>query len=398
MPARSSRSEAPPLGQKITLYRKKRGLTMLQLAQAVGVTESYISFLESGVRSPSRKLLHKLVHFFYSQGNPALLDEWLVLAGFAPEHSPEGGSSPGLQENLEQHLSQNQEDLKAQFALIRHLIKQGELEEAKQRIQTCFQHFDGAVEVQSLVGTLELAKGNYANAIQAQQMALQFYEKNPQATCMLDRTDLLLSLGVSYFLSGYAQLQAAHRAEESTCPALQRSAKKDFVTAQQQFQQALDLDPHDIYIWDEYARVSFNLAHLSPSPKRWKTTIHAYQRVLKHRDNRVMGANALLEAALFLGHAHTKSGQYVKAEDILSLIQAIRPDYWLAHYARACLSSCRGESVDLDSALEHLARAIQLAPNADQARHEAQIDPDLEPVRRLRKAAFAHLMEGRSGR
>ncbi|MBF2052826.1 MAG: carboxypeptidase regulatory-like domain-containing protein [Candidatus Sericytochromatia bacterium] len=87
----SAHASSQPLGQKISAYRKKRNLTMQQLAEAVGVSESYISFLESGVRSPSRKLLKKLVHFFYPQGHPALLDEWLLLGC---------QSSPSLTEGL----------------------------------------------------------------------------------------------------------------------------------------------------------------------------------------------------------------------------------------------------------------------------------------------------------
>ena len=413
-PKRSKQTEPTPLGRKMTLYRKKKGLTMQQLAAEVGVTESYISFLESGERTPSRKLIKKLIGFFYPQGNPVMQDEWLMLAGFSPENPQQHVQAADPLESFEEKLSHDQSDLKTQFAFIRSLIKSGEHERAKRQIQQCFQLFDGTVEVQSLVGSLELAKGNFDSAILAQETALAFYHQQPEAPSptRLGLTDLLLSLGVSSFLKGYYYLTVYHQAEtqqrKKEGRALRDLAKSCFEAARERFGQALEADGDDIYIWDEYARVSFNLAHLANGETNgtraelWQETISAYRRVLKHRDNRVMGSEALLETALFLGHAYTKSGEFAAAEDILSLIQAVRPEYWLAHYARACLLSLQAEQQPeetlLDDALEHLTRAIQLDTGGSRARDEARSDPDLKALRDGRQAAFSHLVGKGNGK
>lgn len=387
--------EAPPLAQKLTAFRKKQGLTMQQLGEAVGVTESYISFLESGQRRPSRKLIKKLIAFYYPQGHADLQDEWLMLAGFSPENPQQ--YVPQIHD-LPQEFSPDL-DLRSRFAQIRNLIKAQHYEEATRHIQKCFQLYQGAVEIQSLVGSLELAKRNYQNAIQAQQTAIQFYLNAPEASHHLKLPDLYLSLGVSYFLAGYEALQTSYSAKGNARKQSESEAKKQFKAASEQFKRALDSDPDDIYILDEYARVSFNLAHLSRQAEAWQETQKAYHQVLLHPDNRLIGSEALLEAALFRAHAFSKGGAFDAALDILSLIQAIRPEYWLAHYARACLHCLRFQqsaqaeelSPELDQGLLHLARALQLAPQ-HKAREEAQRDPDLAPLREQRPQAFARLI------
>ena len=46
--------------QKIRAYRKQRGLTLKQLAQKAGCTQSYISQLEKGLTMPSLSMIGKL--------------------------------------------------------------------------------------------------------------------------------------------------------------------------------------------------------------------------------------------------------------------------------------------------------------------------------------------------
>lgn len=411
--AQLKKSHAPSLfGQKVAQLRQSKGKNKRQLAKALGVSESYVSLLESGKRNPSRKIIKVLVNYFYPQGNPPLRDEWLLLAGFSPESPLPAPVSQDPLKQLESELQDHQEDIRSQFALIRGLIKTGEHERAKKRIQACFQVFEGSVEVQSLVGSLELAKGHYAQAIQAQQTALDFYQQAPESA-RISLTDLLLSLGVSWFLKGYDELTAYHQKQQ---PEQRDAAQQSFLQARSAFQQALAQEPEDIYVLDEYARVCFNLAHLAtylPEPATepvttpeqraalWQETLASYQQVMKHRDNRLIGSQALLENAVFLGHAHAKSGDFAQAENVLSLVQALRPDYWLGHYARACLLSLRcGQMADhpqreswLDEALEHLTRALRLDTQG-QAQVDAQSDPDLADLRQLRPQAFQQLTQG----
>lgn len=194
-------------------------------------------------------------------------------------------------------------------------------------------------------------------------------------------------------LSEYEQSQT------SKSKTLKKTVQTVFQQAQNCFQQALQQDPDDIYTWDEYARVCFNLAHLA-SPKEsdalWQTTIHAYRRVLFHRDNRLIGAEALLETTVFLSMAYAKSKQFEQATEWLSLIQAIRPQHELPHYARACLISLQSQSAacDLSEALEHLARALQLASDRGSLAQAARQDADLQALRQALPQEFESVLAG----
>ena len=53
---------ASRIGKTIKDYRKKNKLTQFQLAERIGVSEFYISALETGARNPGRKVLIKLAN------------------------------------------------------------------------------------------------------------------------------------------------------------------------------------------------------------------------------------------------------------------------------------------------------------------------------------------------
>lgn len=47
-------------GQNIRQYRKKRGLTLVQVSRALGITGAYLGYLERGQRNPSLLTLAKI--------------------------------------------------------------------------------------------------------------------------------------------------------------------------------------------------------------------------------------------------------------------------------------------------------------------------------------------------
>ena len=51
----------PPLGRRLATLRQRRGLSQVQLAKAVRVTQGYISQLEAGDGTPSLAVLKRLV-------------------------------------------------------------------------------------------------------------------------------------------------------------------------------------------------------------------------------------------------------------------------------------------------------------------------------------------------
>lgn len=55
-----SKNYEEKLAQNLRLYRKKAGLTQIQLCVQMDVTEEYISKIERGIRTPSLKRLFKI--------------------------------------------------------------------------------------------------------------------------------------------------------------------------------------------------------------------------------------------------------------------------------------------------------------------------------------------------
>ena len=52
------------LGEKLRILRMRQGLTIRQLAPKLGVSDSYITQMELGKKTPSAKLVVKMSLFF----------------------------------------------------------------------------------------------------------------------------------------------------------------------------------------------------------------------------------------------------------------------------------------------------------------------------------------------
>jgi transcriptional regulator with XRE-family HTH domain len=65
-------------GAKLRTLRKRQKMTQQELAAALGVARSYISFLENNEREPSGELVLKVAHLFTVSTDQLLEDEWEV--------------------------------------------------------------------------------------------------------------------------------------------------------------------------------------------------------------------------------------------------------------------------------------------------------------------------------
>jgi transcriptional regulator with XRE-family HTH domain len=69
---------------RLRQHREEQGLTQGQLARAVEYDRSYLSYLERGLRNPTREVV---LHLATALGlNHSQTDELLISARFAPEH------------------------------------------------------------------------------------------------------------------------------------------------------------------------------------------------------------------------------------------------------------------------------------------------------------------------
>ncbi|MBF2053120.1 MAG: helix-turn-helix domain-containing protein [Candidatus Sericytochromatia bacterium] len=437
--------------QRLSFLRKEAGLTMAALGQKIDVTTSYISLLEAGDRHPSKDLVLRLAEVFFGRDNLAAAEELLGLAGIQPM-PPEDQLSP--QQIYERALCQNPDDFHSFSGLIRTLIRQQALKEAENRILDGMKRFRDAWRLQALMAQLQLSLENYAMAAAAQHKALEMYTQRRAAQLVLEdgaeagegeeeQADLYTNLGVVYFLWGMQAFQRRNQAAAEGQTSPQKSAaasqvadtsalyqvsseaqteavqqaeaecRERFTAAQSAYQQALALSPDDIFLKDEYARICFNIADLSPEaeqPERWRAVIDELSAVLCAPDVAVLGLAHVREASVFLAHAHTKAGRFDEAHHLLSVLQACHPNEWLAHYARICFYSLRAQShqglkpakaakkaiqSDLDQGLVALEHALGLPTPANQTLEQAAADQDLAFLRQQRSKPFMALLKAK---
>lgn len=411
--------------QRLSFLRKEAGLTMAALGQKTDVTASYISLLEAGDRHPSKDLVMRLAEVFFGRDNLAAAEELLGLAGMQPLPT-EDQLSP--QQIYERALCQNPDDFHSFSGLIRTLIRQQALKEAENRILDGMKRFRDAWRLQALMAQLQLSLENYAIAATAQHKALEMYAQRQAAQLVLkesvapgdsaeEQADLYTNLGVVYFLWGMQAFQqrnqAAAEGQTETAQIAETACREHFSSAQQAYQQALALNPSDIFLKDEYARICFNIADLSPEaeqPERWRAAIAELSAVLCAPDVAVLGLAHVREASVFLAHAHTKAGRFDEAHHLLSILQACHPNEWLAHYARVCFYSLRAESrqglkpaknfkqaiqSDLDQGLSALEHALNLPTPANQTLEQAAADQDLAFLRQQRSKPFMALLKAK---
>ena len=84
------------VGELVRSWRKRRGRTQLQLAEAAGLSARHLSFLENGRARPSREMLGVLCDAL----DVPLRDRntWLLAAGYAPQYSEHALDSEAMRE------------------------------------------------------------------------------------------------------------------------------------------------------------------------------------------------------------------------------------------------------------------------------------------------------------
>lgn len=387
-------------GQKLRELRKKRGITMKHLADQLSVSESYISRLETGERHPDKELILQLGPVLYPEGNDAELDALLIAADYTPLKLEQMTGNDGVIHHFQQVLEDNPLNFRAFNALIISLIKQGKYEVAEQKIQEGLQRYASSIQLQVLLGALELARGNHDQALHYQHEALKAFEQESEKQTrqlFLQRNDLLLNLAVIYFLKGYSAIDEYLQLPN---PENYQQAKAYLQQASQALNQALALDSEDIYALDEQARVLFNLAYLAESDGQtadYSAVVEAFERVITSDEKNRLNYSELIESSLFLVHAYAKNQDFRAAERHINIIECCLPNYWLVHYIKACLYnrkySLDAQSTWIDKALRSLERALTISDQANRTRLEAPHDPDLQNIREHASERFKKLLK-----
>jgi transcriptional regulator with XRE-family HTH domain len=388
-------------GQLLWEQRKQQKMTMRVLATTVGVSESYISLLESGDRQqPARELVLKLAHTLGARSSNQLADQFLLAAGYYPAdkqmYEHHGDTIQGFLATLQQDPT----NFQAYSALIFAHIKLGNTDEAREMIQKGLGRFENSNQLQSLLASLELAKQNFDKAIELQRFALEQQnqdqknqdqkrkQKSPakptNQTLSEETRRLQLNLGIMHFLRG---LHHQHLWFSQQQKPSQRQAQTDYATAKSLLKSLLN-DHSDAYVMDEYARICFNQAFVGGEKEAllqtyWKECSETFEAVLRTPDKFTLGRQILVEACVFLALSYAHQSQFSMAELLIhSLEVALNPPVALVYYLKACYHSLKGahttEAQEAEYALDALRTVHRIDPNFTS---QALEDPDLAWLR-----------------
>lgn len=298
----------------------------------------------------------------------------------------------GVQQTYERALEQDPNDFHSFSALVRMLMRQQAFAQAETHILAGMKRFRDAWQLQMLMAQLQLSLDNYAMAASAQHKAIEIYEnampfllqESAEQLKPEEQIDLYSNLGIIYFLWGMRTFESYSQAvieeQQESARQFALDSRKYFTSAQSVYQQALRLNPEDVFLQNEYARICFNIADLSPpeqQTEQWSEVIQQFSKVLNSSAIGVLGISQVREASVFLAHAHSRSKRFEEAHHLLSIMQACHPNEWLPHYARVCFYSLRAQyfaqdkpqknwrqdmQADLEAGLAVLERVTHLVP------------------------------------
>lgn len=363
--------ETQSFGNYLKILRKSKDITQVKISEDAGVSKSYISFLESGIRHPSREVVLKLASILSL--NEEQLDAFLMSANYAPLLGVDNV------ERIESEPQRTPDSFRCfedfmQFVM-KHIRSRKE-SEARIYIEQGFKFYDKPAQMQTLLAHLELSRKNFSHAILSQETALKYAELLDSKSKSFS-TDYFLNLGVMYFLWG------------DQCLFEEKTAKKaihHYRKALSTFELGLKKSPQHLYLLDEAARVHFNLADLLPekASEHWKEVKRYFRQVLSHIEAPEFKENHRLESAAFLGLAYAKTGAFEEAELVLDTLK-IRNNNWLVLYIQACHYCLRYKAEqkksDLDLALSYFEQAAQKNSEAIIQGIEDQ-HKDLQPLKK----------------
>lgn len=373
-------------GQLLWQQRKQQKMTMRVLANTVGVSESYISLLESGDRQqPARELVLKLAHTLGARSSNQLADTFLLAAGYYPAdkqmYEHHGDTIQGFLATLQQDPT----NFQAYSALIFAHIKLGNTEEAREMIQKGLGRFENSNQLQSLLASLELAKQNFDKAIELQRFAVEQQIQEQQTQAPNEETRRLqLNLGIMHFLRGLHHQQLWFSQHEVNH---QHQAQSDYALAKTLLKNLLN-DKTDAYILDEYARICFNQAFVGGEQEAvlqgyWQECSTSFEAVLRSPDKFTLGRQILIEACIFLAISYAHQHKFSMTELLIhSLEVSINPPVALVYYLKACYHSLKGahtnKAQEAELALDALRNVHRIDP---QFTPQALEDPDLAWLR-----------------
>ncbi|MGV3525120.1 MAG: hypothetical protein ACO1RX_12890 [Candidatus Sericytochromatia bacterium] len=409
-------SETPPFrdaGQFLRGKRKARGFktqkaliaALRQIDPDISCSESYISLIEKGVKTPGVHLLDTLAEVLeLSTGEKGelLLTYKRVPSDF--EFAVRGNLKEAAQETRLDRIRQlyAQEPNREHFnQLLKALILEEETAEAMELLKKAPTFENEVLELQERTAKMASLSGNYDFALQAFELARNNCKNNDELS------EILLHIGVIHFQRGL-KVQDKDAAQ----------GLEHYLQAHTQFAESLALRPDDAFTLDEHTRCAYHLGdcllqlarhqrlakpaakthpHLSAAWETWfgkKATLETlqsrsqsyfeialagYAALLSAADESLLPDKPMREAVYFHAYSHAKLKLFSTAR-VLIHSNLILDRNWLTWFMKAGLAvmeyEAEGHSTLLDSALDVLRRACDY--DADAVRYLLRLERERE--------------------
>ncbi|RYX95315.1 XRE family transcriptional regulator, partial [bacterium] len=372
--------------------QKKFIAALIKADPEINCSESYMSLIESGVKSPSVHLLDLIASIL--EMSPQEKGELLLIYKRVPNDF-----EFAVRSNLKESLKlTNIDKLKIKYEenkskqnfnnLIRALVLEDKQDQATDLLKTSSDSSSSFIDLQDRTAKIAALTGNYDFAIQAFKLAYESCTDEFINT----KADILMNIGVCYFN------KALKIVDKEPLEALEL-----MLTSREYLEKSLDLWSNYVYCLDEYARCNYHIADVflsfirnnkklsldkvkhekidsyikqykdgkqldtiqKLSSKHFKIAIDTYKQILAHSERGDLPEKALKEAVYFYAYSLCKIKDFDQALIWINSINIIEQN-WLTHFIKACYCNMRYEAEKkddlLDEALIHINTAYEFEP------------------------------------
>lgn len=387
----------------------------------INCSESYISLIESGVKSPALKLLNIMaivLDLSAQEKGELLLTYKRVPTDF----------ELAVRSNLKDSLKLSNIDLlKKKFEespdseilnkLTKALVLDGKTDEAIEILQNSKLSNSNVVGLQDRTAKIAAFSGNYDFAIQAFKLALESCPEEYENT----KADILMNIGVCYFSKGLS---------------IDNSKSIDsieyFLKAIEYLEKSLEIMPEHIFYIDEYARCNYHIADSiqyfqknkldfkidknihtkiyekfklekisykktsQVSEEHFKVALQYYKKIISHIERGDLPENHLKISIYFHAYTYCKLKMFEEGLVWLNSISILDPN-WLTHFMKAGYWIIRYEEEKkedyLDYSLQNLLLAYDFSPESIKDVLKTEKDRELKTLWDLKSKDLQAMLE-----
>lgn len=400
---------------------------LLNADSEINCSESYISLIESGAKSPSVHLLDVMSSVLNL--SPHEKGELLLIYKRVPndlEFAVRNNLKASLKlTNLDLLKSKYEIDKNKQNFnnLVRSLVLEGKSEEAIELLKTVPNFSSDFIDFQDRTAKMAAISGNYDFAIQAFSLALESCSDEFVHT----RADILMNIGICYFNKGL--LLQDDKPLESLELLLQ---SKNYL------EHSIEIWPDYIYCLDEYARCMYHIADVlqffyknktiikidpnnQPNLLKWlkpvlkndklnydspfiissidehfRKALSAYRQILSHSERGDLPEKALKEAIYFHAYTHCKLQLFDEALLLINTINILDHN-WLTYFLKAGYSVMKYESEKsedcLNDALNNISIALEYEPETVKLLIKTEKNRELKTLWEIKGKELTEIMQ-----